>query len=87
MYLRQRQMTPERLYDLFRNLAHVVPLSYPANGDTCPATHGRPPRISARREIRLPVSVTVSIDFEHNAPLKLRYAGFGGVRRIRRLIA
>ena len=31
MNLRQRQVTSERLYDLFRNQAHVVPLSNPAN--------------------------------------------------------
>ena len=31
MNLRQRQVTSERLYDLFRNLTHVVPLSDPAN--------------------------------------------------------
>ena len=31
MNLRQRQVTSERLYDLFRNLTHVVPLNDPAN--------------------------------------------------------
>ena len=36
MNLRQRQVPPERLYDLFRNLAHIVPLSDPANRDTRP---------------------------------------------------
>jgi len=36
--------------------------------------HGRPPRISGRREIKLPISVTVAIDFEYNAlePRRLR---------------
>lgn len=34
MYLRQRQVPSERLYDFFRNQAHVVPLSNPANRDT-----------------------------------------------------
>ena len=38
--LRQRQMTSERLYDLFWNLTHVVPLSDPANGDTRPGNTG-----------------------------------------------
>jgi hypothetical protein len=32
-----------------------------------PAMHGRPPRMSGRREIKLPSSVTVAIDFKHNA--------------------
>ena len=36
MYLRQRQVTSERLYDLFWNQAHVVPLSDPPNRNTCP---------------------------------------------------
>src|ERR1035441_7412106 len=36
MHLRQRQVTSERLYDLFRNQAHVVPLSDPANRNTRP---------------------------------------------------
>ena len=31
MYLRQRQVTSERLHDFFWNQAHVVPLSDPAN--------------------------------------------------------
>ena len=40
--LRQRQVTSERLYDLFWNQAHVVPLSDPPNrnarpGDARPA--------------------------------------------------
>jgi hypothetical protein len=36
--------------------------------------HGRPPRISGRREIKLPISVTVAIDFEYKAlePRRLR---------------
>jgi integrase len=36
--------------------------------------HGRPPRISGHREIKLPISVTVAIDFEYNAlePRRLR---------------
>ena len=34
MYLGQRQVTSERLYDLFRSQAHVVPLSDPPNRDT-----------------------------------------------------
>jgi hypothetical protein len=43
MYLRQRQVTSERLYDLFRNLTHVVPLSNSSDrdtrsGDTRPST-------------------------------------------------
>ena len=42
MNLRKRQVTSERLYDLFRNLTHVVPLNDPANGDTCPGD-ARPP--------------------------------------------
>src|ERR1017187_6863283 len=32
-----------------------------------PAMHGRPPRISGRREIRLAISVTVAIDLKYNA--------------------
>ena len=36
MNLRQRQVTSERLYHLFRNLTHVVPLSDPTNCDTRP---------------------------------------------------
>jgi hypothetical protein len=32
--------------------------------------HGRPPRISGRREIRLPISVTVAIDFQYTALMK-----------------
>src|SRR5260370_41407053 len=32
--------------------------------------HGRPPRMSGRREIRLPISVTVAIAFKYNARLK-----------------
>jgi hypothetical protein len=32
--------------------------------------HGRPPRIWGRREIKLPISVTMAIDFEYNARLK-----------------
>jgi hypothetical protein len=36
MNLRQRQVTSERLYDLFWSLTHVVPLSDSMNGDTCP---------------------------------------------------
>ena len=36
MNLRQRQVISERLYDLFRNLTHVVPLGDPANRDTRP---------------------------------------------------
>src|ERR1035438_2909011 len=35
-----------------------------------PAMHGRPPRIWGRREIRLPISVTIAIDFEYNARVK-----------------
>jgi hypothetical protein len=35
MNLRQRQVTSERLHDLFRNLTHVVPLSDPPNRNTC----------------------------------------------------
>jgi hypothetical protein len=31
MNLRQRQLASECLYNLFRNLTHVVPLSDPAN--------------------------------------------------------
>jgi hypothetical protein len=37
MNLRQRQVTAERLYDLFRNLTHVVPLSNPPNRNTRPS--------------------------------------------------
>src|SRR5471032_1890016 len=36
-----------------------------------PAIHGRPPRISGRREIRLPISVTVAIDFKYNSSGKM----------------
>ena len=42
MNLRQRQVTSERLYNLFRNLTHVMPLSDPANGNSCPG-YTRPP--------------------------------------------
>ena len=47
MNLRQRQVTSERLHDLFRNLTHVVPLSDPANGDTRPG-NARPPAANVR---------------------------------------
>jgi hypothetical protein len=36
MNLRQRQVTAERLYDLFRNPTHVVPLGNPPNRNTRP---------------------------------------------------
>ena len=33
-----------------------------------PAIQGRPPRISGRREIWLPISITVAIGFKYNVP-------------------
>ena len=62
----QREVA-ELPYDLFRNRAHVVPLSYPANRDPVPAMHGRPPRMSECREIKPPIPVTVVIEFQYSA--------------------
>jgi hypothetical protein len=51
MNLRQRQVTSERIYDFFWNLAHVVPLSDPPNRHTrpsnarSPAANVRTPRV------------------------------------------
>lgn len=47
-------------HNLFGDQAHVVQLGNPANDTPVPAMQGRPPRISGRREIRLPISVMVA---------------------------
>src|ERR1019366_8276687 len=49
-----------------------------------PAMHGRPPRISGRREIRLPISVTVAIDpsITHLSGAGLRPIRRGRPRRV-----
>ena len=70
MYLRQRQVACERLYDLFRNQAHVVPLSDPANRNTRPG-NARP----AAANLGAPGDQAAYLSdgshgLQYNAPLK-----------------